>query len=92
MTRVTGEIVISAPADAVFGFPPASGTSSQPPGQGRAGAALLAASVAGVALAPLALRRLGRGGSLLVAAGCGALFARDAQMTLTGAPARLRPL
>jgi hypothetical protein len=65
---------------------------SQPPGQGRAGAALLAASVAGVALAPLALRRLGRGGSLLVAAGCGALFARDAQMTLTGAPARLRPL
>jgi hypothetical protein len=65
---------------------------SQPPGQGRAGAALLAASVAGVALAPLALRRLGRGGSLLVAAGCGALFVRDAQMTLTGAPARLRPL
>jgi hypothetical protein len=45
-----------------------------------------------VALAPLALRRLGRGGSLLVAAGCGALFARDAQMTLAGAPARLRPL
>ena len=65
---------------------------SQPPGQGLAGAALLAASVAGIALAPLALRRLGRGGSLLVAAGCGALFARDAQMTLTGAPARLRPL
>jgi hypothetical protein len=70
----------------------ADGNGSQPPGQGRAGAALLAASVAGVALAPLALRRLGRGGSLLVAAGCGALFARDAQMTLTGAPARLRPL
>jgi hypothetical protein len=67
----------------------ADGNGSQPPGQGRAGAALLAASVAGVALAPLALRRLGRGGSLLVAAGCGALFARDAQMTLTGAPARL---
>ena len=65
---------------------------SQPPGQGRAGAALLAASVAGVALAPLALRRLGRGGSLLVAAGCGALFARDTQMTLTGVPTRLRPL
>ena len=65
---------------------------SQPPGQGRAGAALLAASVTGVALAPLALRRPGRGGSLLVAAGCGALFTRDAQMTLTGAPARLRPL
>ncbi len=64
----------------------------KPPGQGPAGAALLAASVAGVALAPLALRRLGRGGSLLVAAGCGALFARDAQMTLTGAPTRLRPL
>ena len=70
----------------------ADGNGSQPPGQGRAGAALLAASVAGVALAPLALRRLGRGGSLLVAAGCGALFARDTQMTLTGAPARLRPL
>ena len=70
----------------------ADGNGSQPPGQGRAGAALLAASVAGVALAPLALRRPGRGGSLLVAAGCGALFARDAQMTLTGAPARLRPL
>ena len=70
----------------------ADGNGSQPPGQGRAGAALLAASVAGVALAPFALRRLGRGGSLLVAAGCGALFARDAQMTLTGAPARLRPL
>ena len=71
----------------------ADGNGSQPPpGQGRAGAALLAASVAGVALAPLALRRLGRGGSLLVAAGCGALFARDAQMMLTGAPARLRPL
>jgi len=70
----------------------ADGNGSQPPGQGRAGAALLAASVAGVALAPLALRRLGRGGSLLVAAGCGALFARDVQMTLTGAPARLRPL
>jgi hypothetical protein len=70
----------------------AGGNGSQPPGQGRAGAALLAASVAGVALAPLALRRLGRGGSLLVAAGCGALFAQDAQMTLTGAPARLRPL
>ena len=70
----------------------ADGNGSQPPGQGRAGAALLAASVAGAALAPLALRRLGRGGSLLVAAGCGALFARDAQMTLTGAPARLRPL
>lgn len=34
------------------------GNGSQPPGQGRAGAALLAASVAGVALAPLALRRL----------------------------------
>ena len=65
---------------------------SHPPGQGRAGAALLAASAAGAALAPLALRRLGRGGSLLVAAGCGTLFARDAQMTLTGAPARLRPL
>jgi hypothetical protein len=30
----------------------------------------------GVALAPLALQRLGRGGSLLVAANCGALFAR----------------
>jgi len=70
----------------------ADGNGSQPPGQGRAGAALLAASVAGVALAPLALRRLGRGGSLLVAAGCGALFARDAQMTLAGASARLRPL
>ncbi len=70
----------------------ADGNGSRPPGQGRAGAALLAASVAGVALAPLALRRPGRGGSLLVAAGCGALFARDAQMTLTGAPARLRPL
>jgi uncharacterized protein YndB with AHSA1/START domain len=70
----------------------AAGNGSQPPGQGRAGAALLAASVAGVALAPLALRRPGRCGSLLVAAGCGALFARDAQMTLTGAPARLRPL
>ena len=70
----------------------AAGNGSQPPGQGRVGAALLAASVAGVALAPLALRRPGRGGSLLVAAGCGALFARDAQMTLTGAPARLRPL
>ena len=70
----------------------ASGDGSQPPGQGRAGAALLAASVAGVALAPLALRRLGRGASLLVAAGCGALFARDVQMTLAGAPARLRPL
>jgi Polyketide cyclase / dehydrase and lipid transport len=70
----------------------ADGTGSQPPGQGRAGAALLAASVAGVALAPLALRRPGRGGSLLVAAGCGALFARDAQMTLTGVPARLGPL
>ena len=70
----------------------ADGNGSQPPGQGRAGAALLAASVAGMALVPLALRRLGRGGSLLVAAGCGALFARDAQMTLTGAPARLRPL
>ena len=65
---------------------------SQPPGQGRAGAALLAASVAGVGVAPLALRRLGRGASLLVAAGCGALFARDVQMTLAGAPARLRPL
>ena len=65
---------------------------SQPPGRGGVGAALLAASVAGVALAPLALRRHGRGGSLLVAAGCGALCARDAQMTLTGAPARLRPL
>ena len=70
----------------------ADGNGSQPPGQGRAGAALLAASVAGVALAPLALRRLGRGGSLLVAAACGALFARNAQMTLTGAPAQLRPL
>ena len=70
----------------------ADGNGSQPPGQGRAGAALLAASVTGVTLAPLALRRLGRGGSLLVAVGCGALFARDAQMTLTGAPARLRPL
>ena len=70
----------------------ADGNGSQPPGQGRAGAALLAASVAGVALAPLALRRAGRGGSLLVAAGCGALFTRDAQLTLTGAPARLRPL
>ena len=70
----------------------ADGNGSQPPGQGRAGAALLAASVAGVALAPLALRRPGRGGSLLVAVGCGALFTRDAQMTLTGAPARLRPL
>jgi hypothetical protein len=69
----------------------ADGNGSQPPGQGRAGAALLAASVAGVALAPLALRRLGRGGSLLVAAGCGALFARDAQMTLTGAPAPAPP-
>ena len=57
----------------------ADGNGSQPPGRGRAGAALLAASVAGVALAPLALRRLGRGGSLLVAAGCGALFARDAR-------------
>lgn len=45
-----------------------------------------------MALAPLALWRPGRGGSLLVAAGCGALFARDAQMTLTGAPARLGPL
>ena len=33
------------------------GNGSQPPGQGRAGAALLAASLAGVALAPLALRR-----------------------------------
>jgi hypothetical protein len=132
MTRITGEIVIGAPADVVFDFvadqrneqeratwaglkrclessphaagpgageqpgpapaAAADGNGSQPPGQGRAGAALLAASVAGVALAPLALRRLGRGGSLLVAAGCGALFARDAQMTLTGAPARLRPL
>jgi carbon monoxide dehydrogenase subunit G len=71
---------------------PADGNGSQPPGQGRAGAVLLAASVAGVAFAPLALRRLGRGGSLLVAAGCGALFARDAQMTLTGALTRLRPL
>ncbi len=70
----------------------ADGNGSQPPGQGQAGAALLAASVAGAVLAPLALRRPGRGGSLLVAAGCGALFARDAQMTLTGAPARLRPL
>ncbi len=70
----------------------ADGDGSQPPGQGRAGMALLAASVAGVALAPLALRRLGRGGSLLVAAGSGALFTRDAQMTLAGAPARLRPL
>src|SRR5271165_4725304 len=33
----------------------ADGNGSRPPGQGRAGAALLAASVAGVALAPLAL-------------------------------------
>jgi hypothetical protein len=82
----TGQQPGPAPATA------ADGNGSQPPGQGRAGAALLAASVAGVALAPLALRRLGRGGSLLVAAGCGALFAQDAQMTLTGAPARLRPL
>ena len=32
----------------------ADGTGTQPPGQDRAGAALLAASVAGVALAPLA--------------------------------------
>ena len=71
---------------------PRAGTAARPPGQGRAGAALLAASVAGVALALLALRRPGRGGSLLVAAGCGALFARDAQMTMSGAPARLRPL
>jgi hypothetical protein len=82
----TGQQPGPAPATA------ADGNGSQPPGQGRAGAALLAASVAGVALAPLALGRPGRGGSLLVAAGCGALFARDAQMTLTGAPARLRPL
>ena len=81
-----GEQPGAAPAAA------ADGDGSQPPGQGGAGAALLAASVAGVVLAPLALRRLGRGGSLLVAAGCGALCARDAQMTLTGAPARLRPL
>jgi hypothetical protein len=70
----------------------ADGNGSRLPGQGRAGAALLAASVAGVALAPLALLRRRRAGSLLVAVGCGALFARDAQMTLTGAPARLRPL
>ena len=70
----------------------AAGGNGSQPGQGRAGAALVAASVAGVALAPLALRRLGRGGSLLVAAGCAALFARDVQMTLTGAPARLRPV
>ena len=32
----------------------ADGNGTQPPGQDRAGAALLAASVAGVALAPLA--------------------------------------
>ena len=81
-----GEQPVPAPAAA------ADGNGSQPPGQGRAGAALLAASVAGVALAPLVLRRLGRGGSRLVTAGCGALFAQDAQMPLTGAPARLRPL
>ena len=70
----------------------ADGNGSQPPGQGRTGAALLAASVAGVALAPLALRRLGRGGSLLVAAALRGAIRRMPEMTLTGAPARLRPL
>ena len=61
-------------------------------GQGRPGKVLLAASVAGLPLVLLALRRLGRRGGLLVEAGCGALFARDMTMTVTGTPARLRAL
>lgn len=62
-----------------------------PPGQGT-GAALLAASAAGVPFAIWALRRLGRAGSLLVGAGCCVLFARDASLVLTGTPGRLLPL
>lgn len=50
-------------------------SSQNQPGQGWAGAALLAASVAGVPIAWLALRRLGPRGGLLVGAGCGVLFA-----------------
>jgi len=63
-----------------------------PPGQGWTGRALLAVSVAGVPLVRFAARRFGRRGGLLVAAGCGLLFARDVTMTAAGAPARLRAL
>lgn len=70
----------------------ASGDGGEPPGLGWAGAALLSASAAGVLLVPLALRHLGPRGGLLVGAGCGVLFARDAGLALAGAPARLRPL
>lgn len=77
MTRTAGEIT---PGPATAGVP------------GWAGAVLLTASAAGAPITWLALRRPGRGGSLLAAAACAALCARDTAMTLTGTPALLRPL
>jgi hypothetical protein len=53
---------------------------------------LLAFSVAGPALVVFLLRRRGRRGGLVVAAGCGVLVVRDAAMVATGVPARLRPV
>jgi hypothetical protein len=56
------------------------------------GASLLGAAVFGIAAALVAPRRHGRRGGLAVVAAVGVLLTRDAQMVLTGVPARLRLL
>lgn len=56
------------------------------------GRLLLSLSAAGVPLVLILPRRFGRRGGLVVTAAGGVLLTRDAALTVSGAPARLRPL
>ena len=59
---------------------------------GWLGKVLLSFSLAGLPLVLLLMRRAGRRGGIMVAAGCAMLFVRDITMVTAGAPAKLRTL
>jgi hypothetical protein len=59
---------------------------------GWLGKMLLALSLAGGPIILFVLRKFGRWGGPVVAAGCGTLFVRDLTMVTSGVPNRLRPL
>ena len=56
----------------------------------RIGQVVLAVSGLGFPLTQLAIRRLGRSGTVIVEAVCAGLLVRDATLIATGAPGRLR--
>jgi len=61
-------------------------------GRGPLGKLLLTLSLAGAPIILFVLRRFGRFGGPVVAAGCGTLLVRDLTMMTAGVPDRLKPL